>query len=86
VVGLIEIARGIRLVRWSKLYSSICVFVEIGRVLEAPPPDLSKRLLALGGCRGGAASFSAGAEYPGRDWRTGCLERSRRCMGGRMYF
>ena len=47
VVGLIESRVGIRLVRWSKLYSSFAYLWRLGELLEAPPPDLSKRLLAL---------------------------------------
>jgi SAM-dependent methyltransferase len=47
VVGLIESQVGIRLVRWSKLYSSFAYLWRLAELLDAPPPNLSKRLLAL---------------------------------------
>ena len=47
VVSMIESRVGIRLVRWSKLYSSFAYLWRLDELLDAPPPDLSKRLLAL---------------------------------------
>jgi ubiquinone/menaquinone biosynthesis C-methylase UbiE len=47
VVRLIESRVGIRLVRWSKLYSSFAYLWRLAELLDAPPPDLSKRLLAF---------------------------------------
>jgi SAM-dependent methyltransferase len=47
VVSLIESRVGIRLVRWRKLYSSFAYLWRLAELLDAPPPDLSKRLLAL---------------------------------------
>ncbi len=47
VVSLIESRMGIRLVRWQKLYSSFAYLWRLEELLAAPPPDLSKRLLAL---------------------------------------
>jgi SAM-dependent methyltransferase len=47
VVGIIESRVGIRLVRWSKLYSSFAYLWRLDDLLDAPPPDLSKRLLAF---------------------------------------
>jgi SAM-dependent methyltransferase len=47
VVGMIESRVGIRLVRWSKLYSSFAYLWRLDELLEAPPAGLSKRLLAF---------------------------------------
>jgi SAM-dependent methyltransferase len=48
VISLIERSVNVRLVRWQKLYSSFAYLRRLMELLAAPPPDLSKRLLAIG--------------------------------------
>ena len=47
IVALVEAVTGLRLVRWRKLYSSFSYLSTLLPLLEAPPPDLQRRLLAL---------------------------------------
>jgi len=48
LVALIERSVDVRLARWTKLYSSFVYLRRLMELLEAPPPDLSKRLLRIG--------------------------------------
>jgi SAM-dependent methyltransferase len=48
VVAMVERSVEVRLVRWTKLYSSFVYLRRLMELLEAPPPGLSKRLLRIG--------------------------------------
>jgi SAM-dependent methyltransferase len=48
IVRELEDRLQVRLVRWQKLYSSFVYLRRLTELLEDPPPDLQKRLLAIG--------------------------------------
>ena len=48
LVTMVERSADVRLVRWTKLYSSFVYLRRLMELLEAPPPDLSRRLLRIG--------------------------------------
>jgi len=48
LVALVEETTGLALARWQNLYASFNYLERLRRLLEAPPPGLARRLLALG--------------------------------------
>jgi len=47
LAAIVERCVDVRLIRWTKLYSSFVYLRRLMELLEAPPPDLSKRLLMI---------------------------------------
>ena len=47
VIALVQRTTGLRMVRWRKLYSSFAYLARLEPLLDAPPPDLQRRLLRL---------------------------------------
>jgi predicted SAM-dependent methyltransferase len=86
VVRRIEERLNVRLVGWQKLYSSFVYLRKLMEFLDAPPPDISGRLLAIGRLPRGAVGLVQRMLYSGTRLLDRCLRTDLSVYGWAFFF